>query len=384
MSGAEPVKVLVLGQTPPPFHGQALSIERLVRAGFSGIEIYHVRMAFSSSIDSVGRFGWGKVLHLLTVMSRAIRLRFRHDLRVLYFAPAGPNWVPVLRDIVLLIVLRGLYPRAIFHFHAAGLSTLLASAPKVVRYVAMKAYEHPAAAIQCSWMGPPDAAYIKAERVAVVPIGLEDDALPWLGQNPDRPNGGVRLLYVGAMLESKGVLVLLDAVRQLREQHPQLTLWCMGQFGSRSFEERANDYCRSHGLDDVVTFLGPKVAPEKWEYFRRADVFCFPSFYESESFPSVIIEAMMFRLPVVATLWRAIPDIVEEGSTGLLVPTHDAVSLSRAIRVLLADDDLRRRMGANGRQRYLERFTLATYLAGIEEVFRAVGEHARGRKRHEA
>src|SRR5215218_10305544 len=88
--------VLVVGQTPPPYGGQALMIEHLVRARFDRIDTHHIRLAFSASMASVGRAEFRKVWHLLSVLVRASRFRLAHRIDVLWFAPAGPNAIPVL------------------------------------------------------------------------------------------------------------------------------------------------------------------------------------------------------------------------------------------------------------------------------------------------
>src|SRR5438128_4986243 len=69
--------IVVLGQTPPPYHGQAMMINRLVRARFERIRVHHVRMAFSSSMQEVGTFGFVKVARLVSTICRALFARFR-------------------------------------------------------------------------------------------------------------------------------------------------------------------------------------------------------------------------------------------------------------------------------------------------------------------
>ena len=67
-----------------------------------------------------------------------------------------------------------------------------------------------------------------------------------------------------------------------------------------------------------MAFCGRKVDDEKWAHYRAADIFCFPTHYSAESFGNVLLEAMMFELPVVSTAWRGVSGIVEEGVTGFL------------------------------------------------------------------
>jgi glycosyltransferase involved in cell wall biosynthesis len=141
----------------------------------------------------------------------------------------------------------------------------------------------------------------------------------------------------------------------------------MGAFVSADAERRAKGFCERHGLGDVVSFAGTCVGAAKWEYYGAADIFCLPSYHESEALPVVVLEAMMFELPVVATRWRGIPDLVSDGITGMLVPVRDPNALAKALDVLLADRLLRRSMGARARTIFLERFTLERHLRDTEE-----------------
>jgi glycosyltransferase involved in cell wall biosynthesis len=370
--GTHRIHVLVVGQTPPPYGGQALMVEYLVRGRFTRIQLHHLRLGFSSSMDSVGRAELRKVLHLLTVLGRAVRIRFERQIDLVWFAPAGPNLVPIVRDLVLLGVLRLLYPRIVLHFHAAGLSEFLQAQRPLLRRLALWIYGRPHAAIQTSALNPPDASYLAARYISVIPNGVPDEAQSFL--DCPRPEDDLtRILYVGKLEESKGIMVLLESVLMLAQTGAKLRLWLMGQFGSAGLERRAREYCSVHHLNGSVEFIGQRVGVNKWKVFHRAHILCFPSFFESESFGNVLLEGMMFGLPIVATRWRGIPDVVDDGDNGLLVPARDSAALARALDVLISNPELRHRMGQRGRRKYLDRFTLPTHLRQMEAFLWQVG-----------
>jgi glycosyltransferase involved in cell wall biosynthesis len=100
-------------------------------------------------------------------------------------------------------------------------------------------------------------------------------------------------------------------------------------------------------------------------------VFVMPSYYET--FGISCLEAMAFGLPVVATRAGGLPEVVEDGVTGLLVPPGDTHALAEAIGRLLRDPDLRRRLGEAGRERVLARFTAEHVVKEMIPVY----EHAR-------
>ena len=120
------------------------------------------------------------------------------------------------------------------------------------------------------------------------------------------------------------------------------------------------------GLSGRVELLGARA--DIPELLAHSDVFVLSS--RSEGFPVSVLEAMAAGLPVVATDVGGVAEAVEDGESGLLVPATDAEALARALERLLADGELRRRLGAAGRARALSLFDLPRYRAAYEELYR--------------
>ena len=360
-------RVLVVGQTPPPYHGQAMMTQRLLDADYRKIALYHVRMAFSKSVESVGTFQLAKLFHMVAIVGHIIHRRFRYQIETLYYMPAGPNLTPVLRDIFILTLTRPLFKHTIFHFRAAGLSEFVEAKRGMIKQLARRAYRAPDVAIHLSARNPDDGGYFGAHRTQVVPNGLEDAAQPYLPIHRSATSP-IRILFVGLLCESKGVLTLLAAVALLHQEGLPIRVIFVGGFTSSEFQKTVEAYCRTHHLQEVVDFVGVRQGTDKWQYFREADIFCFPSHYESESFGNVAVEAMMFSLPVVATRWRGIPDIVEDSQTGWLVPVKDPESTAAALRQLAQQPDQRCRMGEAGRAKYEAQYQLSSFVVTMEDV----------------
>lgn len=362
----EKQRILILGCTPPPVHGQALMIERLATAHFHHIKSFLVRTEFSSTIGEVGKVSVKKIVHIAEVITKAIYFRFRYNAPTLYYSPGGSTLVPVMRDALMLSIIRPFFKTSIFHFHSAGTGVLVARLPAALRWLARRAYRHADLGIYLSARNL-DNDYLQIPNTAVVPNGLGDAAKAYLpfARHASRT---ISLLFVGVVKESKGIMVLLEAIVLLRKRGVEVICKVMGSFDSQEFEDRVTTFCRDNKLNDAVDFVGVRHDRDKWQCFVEADIFCFPSFYESESFGNVIVEAMMFELPVVATRWRGIPDIVEDAHTGFLVNVRDYHALANAVEELALNADLRTKMGRNGRKRYLERFSEEVFLANMERV----------------
>ncbi|MFZ1686846.1 MAG: glycosyltransferase [Flavobacteriales bacterium] len=370
------LRVLVVGQTPPPFGGQAVMIEKLLEGRFQRIELFHVRLAFSDDMESVGKFGLKKVRVLFATIWKVWVARVRYATPVLYYPPAGPNMVPVLRDIVLLCATRWMFSHTVFHYHASGVSTYRTRLPKLIRPLFDLAYRHASLAIRTSDLNPDDGAALDARRSIVVPNGI-DDMRGRVQERTAAPGEPLRILFTGVLIPSKGVRVLLEAFAQVIQEEPSVMLEMMGKWGEESFQADCMRFVEEHGLTGRVEFLGVKSGKDKWNYFAACDIFCFPSNFEAESFGLVVAEAMQFGKPVVSTQWRGIPGVVRDGASGFLVPVQDPRATAQRLLLLIRDPGLRARMGEEGRRIFGERFTLEAFHRHMEEALASVRGHDR-------
>lgn len=366
-SGGRPIRVLVLGQTPPPVGGQSVMIEALLLHPPDGLELKHVRLAYSRSMVEMGHVSARKMVHLASVVARTwwAIWTFRPD--VVLYPPGGPNRAPLLRDVVTLLAIRPFGRRLVLHHHAGGVADAIAALqPGGLRAIARRAFSGAAGAIVPAESGIADATALGARHVDVVANGVEDAAVDLSGTLDRRAREHEpRVLFVGVHLETKGVLVLADACRRLWEGGERFSLDLVGECApamERSIRARAGRFSERARLHGVLT------GEAKWRRFAEADVLCLPSFFEAETFGLVCVEAMMFALPVVATTWRGIPDVVEDGTTGILVAPRDANALADALGRLLPHPALRHRMGEAGRRRYEARYSLAQHLNGMAEA----------------
>lgn len=177
-------------------------------------------------------------------------------------------------------------------------------------------------------------------KLAIVHCGIDPDRY---GRAPGHASAK-RLVFVGRLAAVKGVPVLLDALARLRADDPEVTLTLVGDGPERGWiEERIAEL----GLGGAVGITGYLDQDAVADRLARADVFVLPSF--AEGVPVVLMEAMATGLPVVTTRIAGIPELVEDGVSGLVVPPGDAVALADALAALLADPARREEMGAAGR-----------------------------------
>ena len=187
------------------------------------------------------------------------------------------------------------------------------------------------------------------------------------------PRSGHVVLCVARMYPRKRVADLLEAALLLRRGIPEARVRIVGKGPEWESVVRAHE---TLGLRETVTLLGDVSREQLAEEYVNADLFCLPSV--QEGFGIVFLEAMAAGLPVVACRAAAIPEVVEDGVTGVLVPPRDPRALAEVMGALLASPERRRALGEAGR-RAVARFTPDQVAGRLLEAVRLVLEGRKAR-----
>lgn len=190
-------------------------------------------------------------------------------------------------------------------------------------------------------------------KVLVIPFGTTVGEDRSGGVNP---RSGKKVLFVGRLVEGKGARYLLEAFDLVASKVKDARLTVVGEGPER---EGLEEWVRIKGLQDKVSFTRKMVSREELErYYRDCDVFVLPAIVDSlghvESLGVVLIEAMSYKKPVIASRVGGIVDVVRDGETGLLIPPGDPQRLAQAMVQILADEHLATRLGQKGYQ-YVQR-----------------------------
>ncbi len=183
------------------------------------------------------------------------------------------------------------------------------------------------------------------------------------------PRFGPQMIFACRQLfPRKGIRFLVEAVAQLKPQFPNLRLVLAGD----GFERPAlQQLAEERGISGDVTFLGWVPNVDLPQYYRAAILSVIPSLEEGFGIPAA--EAMGCEIPVVASDAGGLPEVVEHGVTGLVVPRGDTAALTAAIGSLLGDAERRRKMGVAGRERALRLFDWDRSAEQFERLYIEVG-----------
>ena len=185
---------------------------------------------------------------------------------------------------------------------------------------------------------------VDEDRVHVIPPGVNPSLFDGPFEDPFAGVGRPRVLFVGRLAPQKGVRNLVAAAGLLEDMSAQVLL--VGDGPERPALEREAERI---GLGDRLHFLGFVAHDRLPAVLAHADLLVLPSLYEELG--TVLLEAMQAGLPIVASKTGGIPDVIEDGVNGLLVPPGNPEALAHAIDRLLADRDLAYRLSEGARER---------------------------------
>ncbi len=219
---------------------------------------------------------------------------------------------------------------------------------------------------------------IASERLLVVPHGIRLEDFPGedmrasvaeeFGLKVHAPIVGT----VGRLSVQKATEDLIEAAALVQHHVPEVQFLIVGEGERRAALERL---VRERGLGSTVRFAGYREDVPR--LLGAMDIFVLPSLYEG--MPFAILEAMAAARPVVATRVDAVPEVVVDGETGLLVPPRDPPRLAEALLHLLAHPDRAREMGRRGRERVRVHFSRERMLETITGLYRALLSQKKGR-----
>jgi glycosyltransferase involved in cell wall biosynthesis len=208
--------------------------------------------------------------------------------------------------------------------------------------------------------------HVPKSKIRVVHNGIDTDVFRRVYHVKKEPNN---IIMVGNTEDrKKGVIYLLQAMRMLKEEKCDVKLTIVDRKGDHT--KYAPKLVHEFNLEDRVTFTGRLSTEELVRHYSAAEVAVTASVYEGFGLPCA--EAMSCSTPVIATKAGALPEVVNHGRAGLLVPPEDPSALAAAIKQLLSNQSLRQRLGEAGRKRIEEAFSWEDAAKKTLEVYKEV------------
>ncbi len=367
---------LIVASVPPPVTGQSVATAMLLHrleADAIPHEIVDVARKFHTGAASYVKRAFA--VAGLPIKALGQNRKLPPGRRVFYLQ-LGQSHQSFLRDLPLLEVARRLGLPTVVHVHGGGFRAAFDSAPTALQTAMRRALrEVDRAIVLSSGLRPLFEGLMDEQRVAVVVNGVDAAlaehaaALP----TPKPPKGGLTVLYLSNIMETKGYAYVLEAAKLCQERGlPHKFVLAGGLTESSTVDP--NEYIAEHGLQNAE-FVGPAYGDDKLALLASADAFTLPSFYPTEGQPISILEAMHYGLPVITTTIGGISDVIVDSEHGVIVQPRSAADIVDAVERLAADKKLHRAIIKRNQRDARELYTEQAHGAAMLEVLDGVAAH---------
>lgn len=325
---------------------------------------HYINLGTSRSINEIGKGGIIKLWRYLVLLWKTAYtvVSVRPNLVYLTLTSTGGGFY---KDALVAIIVKALGAKIVYHFHNKGVSTRQDKCLDNLLYKIV--FKNADVILLSEHLYPDIQKYVPKNRVHICPNGIPEmvqDSRFKIQKEKRKP---VEILFLSNLIESKGVLVHLEACEILKNKGIDFHSTYVGGEGDIT-SVYIQKLIKTKGLSHNVHYAGKKYGDKKNKYFLISDIFSFPTYYPNETFGLVLVEAMQFSLPVVSTFEGGIPDVVEDDKTGFLIPQNDALALAEKLELLIKDPALRKAMGEAGKKKYEEEFTLDTFEARLANI----------------
>lgn len=356
-------RILFILHLPPPIHGAAMMGKYIQESELinSSFDCFCINLATAGSLSDIGHVSLEKLLKYLLLLRYIFHVVKEIRPELVYITPnAGGK--AFFKDFIVVQMLKSMGCKIIAHYHNKGVSAY--QSKWIYNFLYKRFFSNLKVILLAENLYKDIAKYVKREDVYICPNGIPSSCKEEMEAR--RNNVIPHLLFLSNLLISKGVIVLLDALKILKEKEYTFVCQFIGgetaEINAVQFFEEVN----KRELSDLVTYVGRKVREEKEAFFRQADIFVFPTYYET--FGLVNLEAMEYKLPVISTNEGGIPDIVKDGENGLICEKQNPVSLADCIAKLLDDEELRVKMGSAGHEKFCREFTLDKFENRMRDI----------------
>jgi glycosyltransferase involved in cell wall biosynthesis len=383
------LKILFILHLPPPLHGPAVIGDYIRQSALinSEFECQYINLSLSSSLNDIGAASYSKFFRYLKIIwNLKKQLIFnRPDLCYITLNSKGTGFY---KDALIAVITKVFGVKRIYHFHNKGITDRETGFFEDLLYRIV--FRNSDVILISELLYYDFRKYVPEKRVYYCTNGIPefkgpvtDSPLPVAMGSATGSTGLIhgtlnpetvttcRLLFLSNLYESKGVYILLEACKILKAMNLKFHCTFSGGEGDIT-EQQLSAKAGELDIGDYISYEGIKLDKEKNIVFSEADIFVHPSY--SDCLPLVILEAMQNSLPVISTFEGAIPDAVEDGITGFLVPVKDPLSVAGKLEILINDPDLRIRMGREGRARYEQKFILEIFEKRLAEILKEVIE----------
>lgn len=358
-------RVLLFIKTPPPFHGASImnlyaKESKYLRSLFT---IRVIDSHYSKNVEHIGKFSIWKITKiLLNIFKLSFELLFYRP-KVVFFQLSHGR--AIIRETIFLIIIKLFRIKILYMLHGKGIdNTVLKSRYK---YRLFRFLFKNSNLICLSNILIQDVKRVYKGNPFILPNAIR--LASNIKRNVINSDEKIKLIFLSNLIESKGLLDYIEAVKILKSRTDLFSAIIVG--GEAEFsKEDIEKIIISNDLSDTLYYLGPKYGDEKYQILADSDILVFPTY--NDTFGIVLIEAMQFGLNVITCAEGGIPDVVKHEENGFIVEKHSPQLIADLIVKLIHSPEMRKKIGDNARKSFHENYKLEIYEERLGNIIREV------------
>lgn len=358
-------KLLLIMNVPPPYQGTTIMNKYLLDIlQEESIGHFHFKVESSKDLSEIGKFSTQKFKSALYLLYKIFSNRKEYSHAYLIMSVNG---IAFYRHASFILLLQLLGKQCILNLHGLGFAHKKGFAAWITRTIFKRSI-----IIQHSPYNKFDIEKYPCRKVYYLPNGIADEYGTYKTQiesHRQQQSSTINIVFLSNLFSDKGVFVALEAARIIEERagNDKLKLrWSfIGKWHNENTRQQFTVFAEQHNLTQYIDHTGPLYNEYKFLRMVNMDILIFPTFYKHETWGNVILEAMMFKIPVIASEYVAIPEMVQPDVNGYLISKQDAQALADKIMLLAGDWELRTKLGEQARETYLTKFTLTSYKQNV-------------------
>ena len=361
-------KIIFLGKLPPPYIGPAVATSILLKSKLAKkYQLVHLDTSDHRGINTLGLFD---LKNIALPIWHYIKLKYmiiRHWPQAVYI-PSAQTTVAFIRDIPFILIAKFFRRKVICHLRGGNFKNWYQGASRVTRWLVRQTQRLVDAQIvlgEC--LVDMYTGLMPREKIFVVPNGGD---FPVAKREEKKSGDGkkFKVLFLANFVRSKGVLETLHAVPEVFRKFPNIEFIFAGSWFDRETKKEFASFLNEHS-EFPIKIMDPVTGVEKFALLASTDIFVFPTYYENEGHPWVIIEAMAAGLPIISTDHGAICETVSDGINGFIIEKEKPDQIAEKILILASNNELREKMGNNSRKIYENKFSEEIMINKLGSVF---------------
>lgn len=361
-------RILFLGQFPPPYHGvsvinEIISTSKIINENY---ELICLPINSSSEIKDILNFSLKKLLIPFKILPKLLILKLNKKFSYAYFT-ITPLGIAFYRDALFVLFLKLFRVHFIFHLHGKGLKNFQKSS--IFNWMLYYLVFRNSDVIVLSEILANDVDNLMKVRIHIVNNGIGETVHIEKKDFCDVP---LKILSLSNLVASKGVIELINAVELLyNEGISNISVTIAGNEGDLTYIN-LKDLVIEKNVEHLFNFIGPVYGDVKENLFRENNLFVFPTYYDREAFPLVLLEAMRLGLPIISADNGGIPDIIDDNINGFIIERKNTQQLKEKIKYFIDNPKKLEAMGKEAKKKYDQNYTSGNFEKKLLNVFKEV------------